>query len=131
VIDCYCDGGGSNQTKDNFYGSFAFEHMKKGEFEIIRLPFPFGNTSNEAEYLVCIALLEKLLELGPNQDITIYADSALVVNQVNEKWAVRADNLRPFHFKATSLKKEIESKYNILVTLTWVSRKVIVKRLGH
>ena len=59
-------------------------------------------TNNEAEYSALIRGLELGLELNI-MDIKIYADSELVVKQVNGEYKVKHERMRPLHRKAIAL----------------------------
>ena len=59
-------------------------------------------TNNEAEYSALIRGLEIGLELNI-LDIKIYADSELVVKQVNGEYKVKHERMRPLHRKAIAL----------------------------
>jgi len=59
-------------------------------------------TNNEAEYSALIRGLELGLELNII-DIKIYADSELVVKQVNGDYKVKHERMRPLHRKAIAL----------------------------
>jgi ribonuclease HI len=72
-----------------------------------------GNqTNNYAEYTGLIMGLEKALELAIN-DIEIYGDSKLVIEQMKDSWAVKSDNIKPLHAKASALKVKFN---NIIFT---------------
>jgi ribonuclease HI len=49
-----------------------------------------GITNNQAEYLAVIAALKAHKE----DNITIYSDSELIVNQLNHEYAIKEDRLR-------------------------------------
>ena len=57
---------------------------------------------NEAEYAGLIEGLEFALDASVTI-ADVWMDSQLVVNQVNGRWKVRADNLRDYHRHARSL----------------------------
>ena len=59
-------------------------------------------TNNEAEYSALIRGLEVGLELNI-MDIKIYADSELVVKQVNGEYKVKHERMRPLHRSAIAL----------------------------
>ena len=59
-------------------------------------------TNNEAEYSALIRGLELGLELNI-MDIKIYADSELVVKQVNGEYKVKHERMIPLHRKAIAL----------------------------
>ena len=62
------------------------------------------NTNNFAEYNGLINGLELALENKlENEKIIIYGDSLLVINQVNNIWKCRADNLKPLYKNARKL----------------------------
>ncbi len=54
-------------------------------------------TNNEAEYTGLIIGLEKAIEQGI-QELEVYGDSNLVVNQVNGFWRIKQSHLRPLAF---------------------------------
>jgi ribonuclease HI len=65
------------------------------------------NTNNEAEYWGLIKGLEEIQNLdGP---WTIFGDSKLVIQQVNEIWRVKAVNLKPLY---SNVKKLINDSPN-------------------
>jgi len=63
---------------------------------------PKLHTNNYAEYMGLIYLLEWAYERGV-RNLIIHCDSKLVVNQVNQKWAVNSEELRPLMSKAYGL----------------------------
>ena len=73
-------------------------------------------TNNEAEYLAMIAGLELALNNNFN-DIKIYSDSELLVNQINGKYKVKAKNLMPLFNQVIDVLDEFK-KYEI----TWIPR---------
>ncbi len=56
-------------------------------------------TNNEAEYRAVIVALEKARALGASQ-IELRSDSTLLVNQLNGRFKVKAEGLRPLHLQA-------------------------------
>jgi len=63
---------------------------------------PERRTNNYAEYQGLIKLLEHLYTHSI-RNVIIHCDSKLVVNQVNQKWEVNSDDLRPLMSKAYGL----------------------------
>lgn len=127
-IICYCDAGGNNQTKSDFYGSY------KVDGEVVKERMELGNvfTTNEAEYKIACLLLSYFQDKVVEDDIIIRSDSSIVVNQVNNKWRVRAKNLQWYWMGATMLIARIRYQNpGKDVILEWVPREVIVKELGH
>lgn len=72
-----------------------------------------GITSNEAEYLAVMQALKENLE----KDITIHSDSQLVVNQLNNKFAIKEDRLRDL---AQEVWKLAEGRN---ITFNWIPRE--------
>jgi ribonuclease HI/ADP-ribose pyrophosphatase YjhB (NUDIX family) len=65
-------------------------------------------TNNQAEYKAVVVALEsaKRLEL---KDLDFYIDSLLVVNQLNGKWRVKNEELRPVYEQIKELAKNFDS----------------------
>ena len=62
-------------------------------------------TNNEAEYLAVINALHELCRpsIGTWDEITLYSDSQIVINQINGIWAVRGDNLIPLQLEVLKI----------------------------
>jgi len=77
-------------------------------------------TSNEAEYL---AVINALLRLSANyktwEEITIYSDSEVIINQINGMYAVHRKTLKPLHDEVKRLIKGIPRRY---IFFEWVPR---------
>jgi ribonuclease HI len=121
---CVCDAGGDNIRKENFYCSYLV-----GDDLHSRIPIQVRST-NEAEYVALILLLECILRKRISEAITIKSDSKLVVQQVNGRWRISSKNLLPYYLKAIGLLESIRNT-GIRIELMWVSRKEIVPVLGH
>ena len=80
-----------------------------------------NGTNNEAEYSGLIDGLKSLIELDELKiiELEIRGDSKLVLQQVQNKWKVKAPNLKPFHQEATKLIKEFTTE----------SRKITFKHI--
>jgi len=76
-------------------------------------------SNNIAEYHALIKLLEKLIELGIKEDIEIYGDSQLVINQINGVYRVRSERIKPLYEKALELLKMLQN-----VKLIWIPREM-------
>ena len=59
-------------------------------------------TNNEAEYYSLILLLRGLVN-GDVKNVTIFGDSALVVNQVNRTWKAKDDRMAALRDEAIDL----------------------------
>lgn len=118
----YVDGGcrGNGAADAEMYGSFLLKGKKR-----VRDSFDLGiGTNNRAEYLTLIRALE-CVKANRLQEIVIYQDSQLIVNQVNGEWRVKDADLRPLREQAAALLKAVNG------SLRWVRRDVIVEKLGH
>ena len=76
-----------------------------------------GNpTNNELEYLALLYALEYVGSKFPDKYVRIYSDSKLIVNQINGKWRVTTETLRPLYVKCKPMMNE-------KIKLVWISRK--------
>jgi ribonuclease HI len=122
---CYIDGGYDNINKRNPYISFkVYDDNGNLVTHVERATVP-ATTNNEAEYWALIHCLNYLQTNASwsNEIHTIYSDSSLLVNQVMGKWVIN----KPHLAKLVSYVYSYDVKYKLL----WVSRKTIVKELGH
>lgn len=71
-----------------------------------------GITSNEAEFLAVIQALKE----NPGGDIEIFSDSELMVNQLNQTYAIKEDRLRKLAEEVWKLCEERN------VSFAWVPR---------
>lgn len=72
-------------------------------------------TNNEAEYY---GLLRALTLVPRTEEVHIYSDSKLVVNQVNGKWKAKEARLNKLKEKAQELLKQFNK-----VSLKWIPRE--------
>ena len=76
-------------------------------------------TSNIMEYFGLMLALDYIEENGfINDEITIFSDSQLMVNQVNGRFTCRSVKLLPFYIEAVRF---LEGRENI--KLEWISRE--------
>ncbi len=79
---------------------------------------PIGRaTNNQAEYRAIIAALEKVVSLGARQ-VAIYADSELVVRQINGRYRVKNVSLKPLYQQVKQLQSQLAG-----FTITHVPRQ--------
>lgn len=104
-MDIYTDGSGKT-------GKYAYvaEGLMKKKVKIFEKK---GVTNNEAEYLAIIQALEDNKE----KEICIHSDSQLVVNQLNQKFAIKENRLRELAEKVWKL---CEGRS---VTFNWTPRE--------
>jgi len=65
------------------------------------------STNNQAEYRALIAGLEQAISLG-FQRVAVRSDSELVVKQLQGKYRVKTDHLKPLHRRAVQLAGQLE-----------------------
>ena len=96
TVSLFVDGAADLHTKTaGIGGVFLGENNE----ELYRLSkYLDDTTNNEAEYSALIRGLELNI-----MDIKIYADSELVVKQVNGEYKVKHERMRPLHRKAIAL----------------------------
>ena len=98
-VDLYVDGAADLHSKTSGIGGVFYQDGN----EIETFSEFFGDaTNNEAEYNALIRGLQIANELNV-ASINIYADSLLVVNQVNGEFKVKHENMIPLHAIATDL----------------------------
>ena len=69
-------------------------------------------TNNEAEYRALIVALQKLMEFSGKEkfeQIDCYADSELIVKQLNGEYKVKDTNLRGLFMEVLKLKSELKA----------------------
>lgn len=115
----YIDGSGSSS---HCGGKFAavFVEENCGIEEITSVQYRESETKltcNEAEYHALILALEEMLH---GEEIEIFSDSQLVVNQMKREkpWKVNFEHLKILN----SFANDIIDNFNLNVKLTWVSR---------
>ena len=77
-------------------------------------------TNNEAEYIALVGGLRKAAELGI-RNLAVKGDSTLVVNQVNGRWKVKTEHLRPMRDEARRL---IDGNFRGSMALSHVRREL-------
>lgn len=126
MIVCYTDGGYNNIKKENGYGSFKV-YLDDTNIVINRFTFNNVTSSNEAEYETFTQLLQwLLLNCNTDDEIVIYSDSKLLVNQINHNWQVKSDTLILYYQTA----QMFFSKFPF-ISVEWKPRKDIIRELGH
>lgn len=92
-----------------------------------------GNqTNNISEYCAVYFGLDHFIKKFGKSPVTIYHDSELVIRQIAGKIDLRG--IPHYQCKSAHLLPwlaEIENLWYPSITYKWVSRKIIVKRLGH
>ncbi len=104
-VDLYVDGAADLHTKTSGIGGVFYQN---GE-ELLTFSEYFGDaTNNEAEYSALIKGIQLALDMNLT-NLMIYADSQLVVNQVNGEFKVKHENMIPLHASAIELLSQLDS----------------------
>jgi len=106
-ITIFTDGGARGNPGPAAAGAVIYA----GKERLICGKYLGENTNNFAEYSAVIIALEKLLEQSrethKDLQIDLFADSLLVVKQLNEEYKVKSANIKPLHEQV----KLLESKF--------------------
>ena len=104
MYEIYCDGASRSNPGDASIGV----SINKDKVEIDTIKKKIGiNTNNVAEYLGVIADLEYCVENKVN-NVKIFLDSLLVVQQVNMEYKVKSKKLQTHYEKSLKLINQIE-----------------------
>ena len=104
MYQIYCDGASRSNPGDASIGV----SINKDKVEIDTIKKKIGiNTNNVAEYLGLIAALEYCVENKVN-NVKIFLDSLLVVQQVNMEYKVKSKKLQTHYEKSLKLINQIE-----------------------
>tara|TARA_Y100001936_G_scaffold13249_1_gene11478 strand:- start:2265 stop:2657 length:393 start_codon:yes stop_codon:yes gene_type:complete len=104
MYEIYCDGASRSNPGDASIGV----SINKDKMEIDTIKKKIGiNTNNVAEYLGLIAALEYCVENKVN-NVRIFLDSLLVVQQVNMEYKVKSKKLQTHYEKSLKLIDQIE-----------------------
>lgn len=118
IYQLYFDGASRGNPGLSGSGAVLYEcyhQEKKKIFEVFRF-IGDDHTNNQAEYCGLIIGLKECLKRGFRK-ITVYGDSKLVINQMNEEWDVKSPKLKPLYESA----KKIENKME-LVSFQYIKR---------
>ena len=104
MYEIYCDGASRSNPGEASIGV----SINKDKVEIYTIKKKIGiNTNNVAEYLGLIAALEYCVENKVN-NVRIFLDSLLVVQQVNMEYKVKSTILQAHYEKSLKLIDQIE-----------------------
>jgi len=104
MYEIYCDGASRSNPGDASIGV----SINKDKVEIDTIKKKIGiNTNNVAEYLGLIAALEYCVDNKVN-NVRIFLDSLLVVQQVNMEYKVKSKKLQTHYEKSLKLIEQIE-----------------------
>ena len=95
----YSDGASRNNPGEAGAGVYIMQDGKPLE----RIARYLGMTTNNiAEYTAAIAGLERAVQLGASS-VKLFADSELLVKQINGLYKVKNEGLKPLHARAKEL----------------------------
>lgn len=92
MIKCYFDGSCEPKNPGGIMGMGAIVEQDGKEIFVHsnKIPAEITNTNNIAEYLAFTEILNYLLRADlQNEDITIYGDSKLVIEQMFGTWKMK------------------------------------------
>ena len=112
------DGGIVADQPGKAAGEAAIGVVLKAPLEEISKPIGPAKDHHVAEYRALIRGLEAARSRGIGH-LRVCLDSALLVNQLNGRSAVKAEHLKPLHKRAVSLIQQFADK----PTITWVPRE--------
>ena len=94
-IKIFTDGGSRGNPGPAGAGGVIFDSDNK---VIVEISEYLGiQTNNYAEYNSLILTLKKAIELNLVNNVEVYMDSSLVINQINGKWKVKHPNIIPLY----------------------------------
>ena len=94
--------GGSKGNPGWGYGSYAIVRVRDGAQRLERLDLGDGYTNNEAEYHGLLAALRLAKASGASR-VEIKADSELIVRQIEGRYRVKAETLKPLYAESMRL----------------------------
>ena len=114
MLAVYVDA--SVQPTNPGHGGYGVSVERDGEEVIVRQGYLGAEVSNnQCEYVALLVGLYELSELAlddqlkADEEVHVYSDSALVVNQVNGTWIVNAAKLRPLWNQARTFITDFEA----------------------
>lgn len=99
----YTDGGARGNPGPAAIGAVVVDPHTEPPETVASVSEAIGvATNNVAEYRAVIAGLEAALEVGA-REVELRADSELVIRQLEGRYRVKTETLRPFHDEARTL----------------------------
>lgn len=101
----YCDGGARGNPGPAGIGVVIFSEKNK---PLKRISKYIGETTNnQAEYRAVIAALNEIPRLDRNPlvkpEIQVFLDSQLIVEQMNGRYKIKNENLKPLYWQIRDL----------------------------
>ena len=102
----YADGASRGNPGPASIGAVVYDESGQEAHTVSRR---IGHgTNNEAEYKAAIAGLESALELGGG-DVELRMDSELVIRQLQHRYKVRNERLKPLFNRVIELRRQFDS----------------------
>ena len=111
--------GGARPTNPGHAGFAVVIHLYPGGTMHLLSRYIGWRTNNAAEYFALITAIKYAKALGA-QELEVRSDSRLVVEQVQGRWRVREESLRPLQREARELLAQL---FPSAWSLDWVSRE--------
>ena len=103
-VQVYCDGAARNNPGPAGIGIVI---MKDGK-TLSKISDYIGHaTNNIAEYTACLRGITEALILGA-KEIELFADSELLIKQINGEYKVKNEGLQPLYWQIMSLVKRLK-----------------------
>lgn len=93
-MNIFTDGGSRGNPGPSGAGGVIFNQLGEVVAEISE--YLGIQTNNYAEYQGLILTLQRAIELGIDE-VSVFMDSKLIVEQINGKWKVKSVTLRPLY----------------------------------
>jgi len=102
-------------------GAWAFVIHRDGKEPEGKAGFLPMCSNNQAEYRAMEAACVYLATLETLEDVEIWSDSQLIVNQLNRDWAVKDAELRKYYGDALAALERLRQR--VKVTIQWFRRE--------
>lgn len=117
TVRIFCDGASRGNPGPASFGVAAFrgnEDISLNRFKndektaLFTIEQKLGNkTNNEAEYAAIVSALKKCIELSI-QSPSLISDSELVIRQLQGRYKVKGENLKPAYAEAMKLMADVK-----------------------
>ena len=105
----YTDGGARGNPGPAAIGIIIYNEDKKKIAEFSK--FVGSRTNNQAEYLAVIEALKKIVEIPDNNpEVHCLLDSELVVEQLNQRYKLKNEGLKPLFWEIRELVMKLGGK---------------------
>lgn len=132
VVECWVDGGnlGRNPSPRGVYWSVVIEGWKPtfhGQPVELRQKSADYHTNSDAEWLAVLTALRWCVDKQVTLPVILYSDSQFVVKEFNGVTNIRIERHIRWFYECKRLAESLPRP----VELRWVSREVMVRKVGH